>query len=51
MYRKTIAAGIAWLGTLCVAASDLSLSSDEVSSLAVGLLGVLAVYQARNKVA
>jgi len=49
-YRKTIAAAIAWAGTLAVALNDLSLSNQEISGLVVGLLGVVAVYQARNKV-
>lgn len=51
MYRKTIVAALAWVGTLCVAANDLSLSDQEISGLVVGALGVFAVYQARNKVA
>jgi len=47
-YKKTIAAAIAWVGTLAVAGSDLSLSNTEISGLVVGALGVFAVYQARN---
>lgn len=50
-YKKTIAAAIAWVGTLCAAGSDLSLDNSEISALVIGALGVFAVYQARNKVA
>jgi predicted RNase H-like nuclease len=49
-YKKSIAAAVAWVGTLCVAGSDLSLSTEEISALVVGLLGVYAVYKARNQV-
>lgn len=49
-YKKAIAAGIAWVGTLCVALTDLSLSTEEISALIVGALGVYAVYKSRNEV-
>ncbi len=48
VYKKTIAAGIAWVAALLVALTDFSINDTEAGSLAVGLLGVYAVYKARN---
>lgn len=48
VYRKSIIAAIAWVGTLATFANDLSLSDQEISGLVIGALGVYGVYKARN---
>ena len=47
-YKKTIAALVAWVGVLATAGADLSLSQEEITTLVIGLVGVYAVYKARN---
>lgn len=47
-YRKTIAAFVAWLALLPPALTDGTLSDAEKVTLAVGLIGVVAVFFTPN---
>lgn len=49
-YKKTIVAGIAFVGLLATDLADLSLSTTEVAGLIAAAAGVFGVLQARNKV-